>query len=133
MAQPAGLPHRPPRLPGPTAALADPARPVTAVIGDGSLHYTLPALWTAAHERLPVTFIVVNNRGYGILRDFGARLGLRSVPGLDLPGIDILALARGYNVAATRVTSRSDHLAAALNAPAPQGPRLIEVVVPAPA
>src|SRR5437763_8302035 len=47
--------------------LALPHRPVVALVGDGSAMYTSQALWTAAHERIPVTFVILNNRSYRIL------------------------------------------------------------------
>ncbi|MGW0929014.1 benzoylformate decarboxylase [Streptomyces sp. NPDC002644] len=113
-------------------ALADPARPVVAVLGDGSLQYNLQALWTAAQERIPVCFVVVNNSGYGILQDLAQGHGFKSLQGMELPGIDIPALARGYGVPATRVTTEHSRLVTALRTPVPAGPRLIEVVLPSP-
>jgi benzoylformate decarboxylase len=48
--------------------LALPDRPVVALIGDGSSMYTIQALWSAAHDRIPVTFVILNNRSYRILK-----------------------------------------------------------------
>lgn len=42
--------------------------PVVCLLGDGASLYSPQALWTAAHENLPVTFIVMNNREYNILK-----------------------------------------------------------------
>ena len=72
-------------------ALADPARPVVAVLGDGAAQYGIAGLWTAAQLRLPVTFLVLRNGGYGALRGFVAQLGSGDAPGLDLPGLDAVA------------------------------------------
>jgi benzoylformate decarboxylase len=44
--------------------------PVVSIVGDGAALYSPQALWTAAHERLPVTFVVINNREYNILKKF---------------------------------------------------------------
>ncbi|MFJ2770262.1 thiamine pyrophosphate-dependent enzyme [Streptomyces sp. NPDC087300] len=82
--------------------LARPERPVVAVIGDGSIQYTLQALWTAARYRVPLTVVVLDNSEYGILKNWGRTLGAGSVPGLDLPGIDIMGLATAYGVTACR-------------------------------
>ena len=43
---------------------------VVSIVGDGAALYSPQALWTAAHERLPVTFLVINNREYNILKRF---------------------------------------------------------------
>jgi benzoylformate decarboxylase len=48
--------------------LALPERPVVALIGDGSALYTVQALWTAAHDRIPVAFVILNNTSYRILK-----------------------------------------------------------------
>jgi benzoylformate decarboxylase len=44
--------------------------PVVSIVGDGAALYSPQALWTAAYEKLPVTFVVVNNREYNILKNF---------------------------------------------------------------
>jgi benzoylformate decarboxylase len=51
-------------------SLADPSRQVICVVGDGSAMYSIQALWTAAQHGLPITFVVMNNSGYGALRAF---------------------------------------------------------------
>ena len=50
--------------------LAHPDRPVVVLSGDGSAMYSPQALWTAAHERLPVVFGVFVNREYLILKNY---------------------------------------------------------------
>ena len=48
--------------------LANPSRPVVAVVGDGASMYTVQALWTAARYNIPVTYAICNNRSYRILK-----------------------------------------------------------------
>ncbi len=90
-------------------------RPVVAVIGDGSFHYSVQALWTAARLRLPLVVVVPVNRQYAILKAFAEFKQTPGVPGLDLPGLDITALAHGYGCAATAVET-PEHLGEALGA-----------------
>jgi benzoylformate decarboxylase len=45
-------------------------QPVVSITGDGSFLYSPQALWSAVRERLPVVAVVLNNRGYLILRRF---------------------------------------------------------------
>jgi len=116
--------------------LAHPRRKVVATIGDGSVMYAPQALWTAAHEQLPVTYVVANNASYAILKSgmltFGLPAAKRGVfPGMDLvdPEIDYLALARSMGVLAVRVDKPGalrDVLARAL---AHAGPALVDVVI----
>ena len=78
-------------------------RPVIMVIGDGSFQYSLQALWTAAQNDLPIVFIVLRNGEYAILKSFAVLEETPGVPGLDIPGIDIVHLARGYGCDAERI------------------------------
>lgn len=48
--------------------LANPGRPVLAVVGDGASLYTVQALWTAALYNIPVVYAICNNRSYRILK-----------------------------------------------------------------
>lgn len=114
--------------------LAKPGRPVVAVIGDGAANYGITGLWTAAQRHLPVTFVILRNGTYGALRWFAGMLGVPKTPGLDVPGIDFTAIARGYGVpavAASGAGELADVLAAraaALAAAAPAAePLLIQV------
>jgi benzoylformate decarboxylase len=80
------------------AQLAAPDRPVVAAMGDGSMQYAITALWTAAHYRIPLTIVVASNAEYGILKQFGVIEQAAGVPGLDLPGLDIVGTATSYGV-----------------------------------
>ena len=46
----------------------EPKRPVVCDSGDGSSMYSIQALWTAANQKLPLTFVIVNNGGYRIIK-----------------------------------------------------------------
>ncbi|RIW50816.1 benzoylformate decarboxylase [Micromonospora endophytica] len=89
-------------------------RPVVAVIGDGSFHYSVQALWTAAQLRLPLVIMVPVNQQYAILKAFAELKQTPGVPGLDLPGLDIGAVARGYGCAST-VVETPDQLGTTLD------------------
>jgi benzoylformate decarboxylase len=89
------------------AQLAWPDRHVICTIGDGSLMYTVQALWTAARYRIPVTVFVVDNRAYEVLKSGMASYKGGAVPperligmDLDAPVIDIPSVARGFGVEA---------------------------------
>jgi benzoylformate decarboxylase len=92
--------------------LALPDRPVVALIGDGSAMYTCQALWTAAHERIAVVFVIFNNRSYRILKQRlhaqrGHAAQVDTYVGMELidPPIDFVALARSLGIAAERATT----------------------------
>ncbi|MFE9203843.1 benzoylformate decarboxylase [Micromonospora sp. NPDC007230] len=78
-------------------------RPVVAVVGDGSFHYSVQALWTAAQLRLPLAVVVPVNHQYAILKAFAELKHTPGVPALDLPGLDVAAIAHGYGCASAVV------------------------------
>jgi benzoylformate decarboxylase len=97
------------------AKLALPDRPVVALIGDGSALYTVQGLWTAAHYRLPVVWVIFNNTSYRILKQRLVMLrGLAeqadNFVGMELtdPAIDFVGLARSLGVAAERAATVHD-------------------------
>ena len=113
-------------------SLALPGRPVVAVIGDGSALYTIQALWTAAHLRLPITYVIANNRGYRILKDrMKALRGAELYQGMDLldPQFDFVGLARSMGVQAERIESPDALTMALREAQSAGAPRLLDVSV----
>jgi len=107
--------------------LAEPSRRVIAVTGDGSANYSITALWTAARYKIPVVFLILKNDTYGALRWFAEVLKVDAVPGLDVPGIDFLSLAKGYGVEGVRAATADDLKQALTAALGSQAPTLIEV------
>ena len=110
--------------------LATPGRPVVCVLGEGSAQYGITALWTAVAHKAPVTFLVMRNEEYMILKWFAALEQVSGAPGLDLPGLDTAAVARAYGMQARDVSDR-DELTEALREAivADDGPRLVQVRV----
>src|SRR6516225_156730 len=84
-------------------ALARPREKVIALLGDGSAMYAIQGLWTAAQLRLGVTFVIIKNRRYEALVNFGRYFGLQRTVGTSLPDIDFCALAKGQGVEAVAV------------------------------
>ena len=124
-------------LPGAVGiSLAHPGRPVVGVIGDGSAMYSIQGLWTAAHLKLNITYIIVNNRSYRIIKD--RLVALRKTDAfvaMDLkdPEIDYVKLAESMGLATARVTDPRE-LDATIkrmmaNTQTGAGPCLIDVLV----
>jgi benzoylformate decarboxylase len=110
--------------------LAERERPVVCVVGEGSAQYGITALWTAAAYKVPVTFLVLRNQEYMILKWFAAFEQVEGAPGLELPGLDTAAVAAAYGVPSRTVSGR-DELTQALREAiaADDGPRLVEARV----
>ena len=125
-----GLGHGLPAAVG--VALGRPARKVIGLIGDGSAMYSIQGLWTAAELQLPVAFVIVNNRSYQALVEFGQHFKLSQLPGTQLPHLDFCGLARSQGVAAVRVDTCAELDAALERAFAGRAPMLIDVNLAAP-
>jgi benzoylformate decarboxylase len=110
-------------------ALARPDVRTVCIVGDGSALYSIQALWTAAQRKLPLTVVVINNAGYGAMRSFSQVMQVRNVPGLDLPGIDFVAIAQGLGCDAVRIDKVSELPDALTRGLAFDGVSLIEVMV----
>lgn len=113
-------------------SLALPGRPVAVIVGDGSAMYAIQGLWTAAHEKLPITYVIANNRGYRIIKErLVAFRKTDRFTGMDLrePDIDFVALGTSFGLKSTRITDPQD-IAPALRAAFASGvPNLIDVRV----
>jgi len=113
-------------------SLANPQRPVVCYSGDGSAMYSIQALWTAAHHKLPLSIVIVNNGGYRIIKQrLLAFHGDDNYVGMDFvdPKVDYAGLARSLGLEAIRITDPAalkPTLSAAFSRP---GTKLIEVVV----
>ena len=120
------------------ASVGQPGRPVLCVSGDGSAMYSIQALWSAAHHRLPIVFAILANREYRVLKHnldiFRQRFDApsdRPYPRMDLTGPDLgfVELAAGLGVPGVRVTKAEDLGAAIRDAFEAGGPRLVEIEI----
>jgi len=113
------------------AALARPDRKVVGVIGDGSSMYGIQALWTAAREELPVTFVILDNSEYAAVRILGDAIGGAKLPGTELGGIGFAALAESMGCHGVTITEPSELVPGLTSALADPRPTLVHVRVAA--
>lgn len=99
---------------------------VVCLLGDGSALYTIQALYAAAQMQLNVTFLILNNEGYGAMRSFSRLMKGSGAPGIDLPGLDFVAMARGYGLPGRCVTAAQDVDAALADSVCRSGPYLVD-------
>jgi acetolactate synthase I/II/III large subunit len=110
------------------AKIATPDRQVIAMAGDGGFHLNVQELQTLKHLDLDVAVVVMNNGGYGIIKQFqDSYLGHRydaSAAGFSFPDFEKIAGAYGLRYACVKDVEdlRPEHFGA-------RGPILIEVVL----
>jgi len=113
-------------------SLALPNRPIVAIVGDGSAMYSIQALWTAAHLKLPITYVIPNNHGYRILKE--RLVSFRNTDhfiGMDItdPGLDFVGLAGSMGIRSRRVENPDDIDGAVREGIASGTPNLIDMRV----
>ena len=125
-------------LPGTIGAqLAAPDKKVIGIVSDGAAIYSITALWTAAHLKLPVTYIILNNAAYQVLKNstieyYGKEeMKEKNFIGMDLfpPGISFMQLAEAMGVKGFCVAQPDklkNVLEEAINF---KGPSLVEVII----
>jgi len=115
--------------------LAAPESPVVAVCGDGSAAWSMQSLWTAAHYDLPITYVIVQNASYRMVKYSrtlllgGTMSGRHLGTDLDEPVVDFRKLAEAMGVHGEKVEQPQElrrKLRAALNSGKPS---LVEVCV----
>lgn len=102
-------------------------RTVIATIGDGSFQYSVQAIWTAAQHKLPIVFVVFRNGEYSILKSFAQLEEAPGVPGLDLPGLDIASVAKGFGLRSVHANTAEEIRENFKLAVAADGPTVIVV------
>src|SRR6266853_62588 len=114
--------------------LAQPDRPVVALVGDGSAMYTIQSLWSAAHDSIAVVFVIFNNQSYRILKQrtqalkgFSAEDNHYVAMDLVKPGLDYVGLARAQGVPGEIVEQTADVATALRRGLASGGPYLLDV------
>jgi thiamine pyrophosphate-dependent acetolactate synthase large subunit-like protein len=90
-------------FPASLGAALNGSRPVVSVSGDGGFLYACGELATVAQERLPLTAVIVDDGGYGMLRFDQARANTEPF-GVDLATPDFGALAESFGVPAENVS-----------------------------
>jgi len=126
-----------PGMPGVVGVkLAMPDRPVVGVVADGSALFTISALWTAAHHRIPVTWVICNNASYRILKEntmdyLGSSHMNRKFVAMDLvdPPIRFDRIAESFGVYGRRVERPEDLRPALEHAFGLGAPALVDVTI----
>jgi thiamine pyrophosphate-dependent acetolactate synthase large subunit-like protein len=129
-----------PGLPGSLGVqLARPDRKVVGVCSDGAAMYSITALWTAAHHRIPVTYVMLNNASYRILKlnmveYLGSAARDRRFVAMDLtdPELRFDRIAEAMGVPARRVEHPQQLRSALREAIELDGPSLVDVVMESP-
>lgn len=116
--------------------LANPHRPVVAVVGDGASMYTVQGLWTASRYGIPVAYVICNNGSYRVLKEGMARYltdtGRESqyvgMNFYELP-LNLAKMAEAFNMEGIRVEKGDELRPAYEKALSSSRPVLVDVVM----
>jgi benzoylformate decarboxylase len=86
-------------------------------------------LYTAVQQQLKLIFVVPCNGEYAILKEFAVLEKTPNVPGLDLPGLDVVSAAKGFGCASVWAKTKQEIKQAFADALKANGPTLIGIPI----
>lgn len=111
--------------------LARPDRRIVCCVGDGVFQFEIQALWSAVSLKLPITFVVVDNKHYnavtGALKRYRGAAQSDLYPGTEIGGPDYATIARGFGAQGIAVTHLRELAGALEKAKGHDGPTVIVV------
>jgi acetolactate synthase-1/2/3 large subunit len=111
------------------AHFANPERPIMCVIGDGGLQMNIQDLQTIRHYAIPLKLFILNNRGYGIIKQFQDLYldGRHVATGEGYSCPDFADIAKAYGMGYERLTDLSDAGGMLERVLASEGPTIVDV------
>lgn len=111
------------------AKMGAPDRHVVAVIGDGGYQMTIQELGTIFQTKVGVKIVVLNNDFLGMVRQWQQLFFDRRYASTEMTNPDFVTIAKGYFIAAKKVTVREELESAVAEMMSTDGPYFLEVVV----
>lgn len=111
------------------AKMAAPDRDVVAIIGDGGYQMTIQELGTIFQQKVPVKIVVLNNEFLGMVRQWQQLFFDKRYASTEMTNPDFVAIAKGYYIAAQKVTKREQLKSAVAEMMTTDGPYFLEVCV----
>ncbi|MGY3794274.1 biosynthetic-type acetolactate synthase large subunit [Aquimarina sp. 433] len=111
------------------AKMGAPDREVVAIIGDGGYQMTIQELGTIFQTRVPVKIVVLNNDFLGMVRQWQQLFFDKRYASTEMVNPDFITIAKGYHIAAKRVTKREELQGAIKEMIASEEPYFLEVCV----
>jgi acetolactate synthase I/II/III large subunit len=109
------------------ASERNPGRRTVMMTGDGGFHLALAELWTAVQDKVDITVVVMNDRGYGVIKHIqNALYGERNFFA-DLQGPELEKLAALAGMPYFKVARAEEFGATVAKAAIHAGPTLVEV------
>ena len=106
------------------AAISDPSRTIICIIGDGGLQMNIQELKTVVDYKLPIKILVINNSGYGIIKQFQDLYFDSNYIGTEFKPVDFCSIASAYGMKSIRVGKEFDS-----NILLEPGPILVDVII----
>ena len=111
------------------AKMGAPEREVIAIIGDGGYQMTIQELGTIFQTKAAVKIVVLNNDFLGMVRQWQELFFENRYASTEMTNPDFVTIAKGYHIAAQRVTQREDLTAAIQEMMASKDSYFLEVCV----
>jgi acetolactate synthase-1/2/3 large subunit len=113
------------------ASFAAPSRKIIVIVGDGGFQLNIQELQTVVHHSLPIKIILLNNSGYGMIRQFQEQYFdcrfQSSVIGFSNP--DFQKVVSAYDIRTEKISSTHEVLPALDSLLSDFKPGFLEVVI----
>ncbi|ACL17485.1 thiamine pyrophosphate-binding protein [Methanosphaerula palustris] len=111
------------------AAFAGPKRQIIVITGDGGFQLNIQELQTVYHHHLPIKIILLNNNGYGMIKQFQEQYldSKFQSSGIGYSNPDFLDVVRAYKIPSMQISSNDEIDHALRNSLSDMHPGFLEV------
>ena len=114
---------------GSAVGASETKNPIVCIDGDGGFQMNIQELKTAVDYNLPIKTFILNNSGYGIIKQFQDAYFDKRYIVTNFTPVDFVSIAKGYGMHALRLTSDSDIDDVLGKVFAHPGPVLVDVAI----
>ncbi|MFA4849428.1 MAG: thiamine pyrophosphate-binding protein [Methanoregula sp.] len=113
------------------AAFAQPNRQIIAITGDGGFQLNIQELQTVYHHHLPIKIIMLNNNGYGMIKQFQEQyLNSRfQSSGIGYSNPNFQDVVSAYKIPTTKISYNSEIVPALHQFLSDMSPGFLEVII----
>lgn len=113
------------------ASFAKPDHPVVVIVGDGGFQLNIQELQTVYHHSLAIKIILLNNGGYGMIKQFQEQYfnSRFQSSGIGYSNPDFGDVVRAYKISSKKITNNDEILPSLLNLFSDKRSGFLEVVI----
>ena len=113
------------------ASFARPHTPIVVIVGDGGFQLNIQELQTVYHHNLPIKIILLNNSGYGMIKQFQKQYfnSRFQSSGIGYSNPDFQDVVRAYKISSKKIATNNETPLALQSLFSDMSPGFLEVVI----